>query len=237
MIKLINLLKEIKIEPRGGIIKVTNKPYKDINADIILELHYINMENGGVSSYFDDSLQNVIKQLRQNPNNLIGYVFEFHNLYQYMRVLGEIYEDTLTKDDVLTLVDYYNNNDDQALLEYVKNSMENNYGGTNDDPLVIENNLIIDPNTGEVITINDIKNDIRDILLPFVTLYNQLGNSYTIVYGDYVGEGYLIDKDDRGISITEPLWDRDFQNPLSKFTKGGYIEIDGKSIDNNVHVF
>lgn len=240
MIKLTQLLKEIEISTPGNTaIKVTNLPYKDIDASIIVDFVYKDNEMGGESSHYNDTLQNVVKEIKNNPNKLYSHPYGFRDLYRFIPgILGEIYEDTLTKNDVLTLVDLYNKKDNQRLLEYVKDALETHtYDDLPTDPLTIENNMIIDPNSGEVIALTQINEGIEEVLLPFVTLLDQLKGNYTITYGDYVGEGFLIERYGDVILGVESLYGKEFNGTLSEFTKRGTMVINSKTYQENPEVF
>lgn len=241
MIKLTDILKEIEISKPGKIsIKVTNKSYIDVNSDIIIEFIYQDSEFSTRSSEFNDTLQNVVKELKQNINNLYSDHYKFTDLHKYMSVeLSEIFDVFTTKDEILTLVDYYNKNQYQELLEYILEAQsKTEYWQQQEDKLYIEGNSIMDPTGVEIITLNEVKEGIEEILLPFVTLYNQLGNTkFTIGDGEYVGEDFIIEADDDGIWYTESLMNEDFNRVLSVFTKNGYITIDKKDYNENPEVF
>jgi hypothetical protein len=228
------LLNEIEIGMPGTAIKVTNKPYKNLNSELnnyLIDLVY-NIEDGnGRSGVFEAPLNDVIEDLRNNSDLLYsGHITPNDIVYQ-TEVLTDILsedENDFNLDDVQILVDLYNNNDDQGLIDYFVSK----YGLTQE-----EDNLLDDQN-GEFYIINDIKKDIKEHFVPFISAYNELGNrSYTIVYGDYVNEGYLIETDDESIIYKESLLNEEFDETLSIFDNKGYLRIKGDIERENPIVF
>lgn len=230
-------LNEAFINIPSEILRVTTKSYKDADASIIDKFITQDSENGGRSSTFSDTLQNVVEELKENIHNLYSDLYKFSNLFFFSSgVLSEIYEDNFTKNDALTLVDYYNKNDNQGLLEYILDAQQKASSGMDD--LYIENNAIIDPNNGELITLTEIKKDIKKVLLPFITLWSELGtDNFTIIYGDYIGETYLVEAEENGIKYIEPLFNADFDKVLSIFEPNGFMTIDQEAYNDNVEVF
>jgi hypothetical protein len=230
-------LNEAFINAPKEALRVTTKSYKNVNADIIDEFISHDNEYGSRSSEFNDTLQNVVEELKENIYNLYSDFYKFSDIYRFSDgVINEVFEDTLTKDIVLTLVDYYNKNGNQELLEYILDAQQK--AQPNVDDLYIENNNIINPNDGELITLTEIRKDIEEVLLPFVTLWNELGTgSFTILKGSYIGETYLIEAEEDGIQYIEPLFDEGFDKVLSTFESNGFMTIDQEAYDDNVEVF
>jgi hypothetical protein len=242
MIKLIDILNEMRVNEPGVLyIKATSESYTDVDADIIVEFIYSDSEMGGRFSEYNDTLQNVVNELKKDINYLAGGYYGFKDLYRFMKgPISDIFEDTLTKNDALTLVDYYNNNDNQGILKYIldANNSTDYWQSQEELPYIEGDHIIVEPDKEELMSLKEIKDDIEDVLLPFVTLYNQLGtNKFTIAYGYYVGEEYLVERHNDGISYKEPLWDEDYSRTLSEFNNKGFLTVSYKDYKENPEVF
>jgi hypothetical protein len=228
------LLSEIEVGLPGAVIKVTNKPYKALNSELdkyLLDTIYDIEENNGRSEVFNEPLQEVIEGLRNNSNLLYSVHIRPNDIIYKTKHLTYILdedENDFNIEDIQTLVNLYNNNDDQGLIDYFVSK----YGLTQE-----EDNFLIDESNGEVYSLNDIKQDIKNYLIPFISAYNELGNrSYTIVYGDYT-EGYLVETDNESIIYKESLFNEDFDTPLSTFDKRGNLVVKGDIERENPMVF
>jgi hypothetical protein len=228
------LLSEIEVRIPGN-IRITNKRYKDLNPELnkLLIDSVYNIEDGnGRSEVFSEPLQDVMESLKNN-NNLIysGHITpnDIVNETKYLTYILSEDENDFGIEDAQILVDLYNNNDEQGLIDYFVSK----YGLTQG-----EDDYLIDESNGEAYPINDIKQDIKNYLVPFILSYNELGNSfYTIVYGDYINEGYLIETDSDSIIYKESLFNSDFDKALSKFDKRGNLVIRGDVEEENPMVF
>jgi hypothetical protein len=227
------LLNEIEIGLPGTAIKVTNKPYKNLNSELnnyLIDLVYNIEEGNGRSEVFDAPLNDVIEDLRGNSDLLYsGHITPNAIVYQ-TRYLTDILsedENDFNLDDVQILVDLYNNNDDQGLIDYFVSK----YGLTQE-----EDNLLDDQN-GEFYIINDIKKDIKEHFVPFISTYNELKNSYTVIQGNFADEDYLVETDDESIIYKESLFNEDFDETLSIFDNKGYLRIKGDIERENPIVF
>jgi hypothetical protein len=230
-------LAEIKVNDPISNVRITEKSYKDANADVIMEFIYTDSESEGRSEEFSDTLQNVLYKLSKKQDSLHKFNYNFKNLYVYMDYnISDIFEleELSTKENITSLINYYTNNDIQGVLNFIANIYNEN---SNQGPFTIEDTGIIDDSNGEFITYDEIKEGIEKVLLPFMTLYNQLGNSFTVAYGDYNGDNYLIETTENGISAAECLFDEDFTKALSTFNKAGFLTVDRETYRKNPEVF
>ena len=230
-------LAEIKVNDPIPNVRITEKSYKDANADVIMEIIYKDAGDEGRSEEFSDTLQNVLDKLSKKQDSLHKFYYNFENLYRYMdNNISDIFEleELSTKENITSLINYYTNNDIQGVLNFIANIYNEN---SNQGPFTIEDTGIIDDSNGEFITYDEIKEGIEKVLLPFMTLYNQLGNSFTVAYGDYNGDNYLIETTENGISAAECLFDEDFTEALSTFDRGGFLTVDRETYRENPEVF
>ena len=70
-----------------------------------------------------------------------------------------------------------------------------------------------------------------------MSAYNELGDSYTIISGDYANEEYLVETDDESIIYKESLFNSDFDTSLSTFDKRGNLVVKGDIERENPMVF
>jgi hypothetical protein len=229
-----NSLNEIEVGLPGAVIKVTNKPYKALNPELnnfLIDSIYSIEENNGRSEVFDAPLKEVIEDLRNNSNLLYSGIITPNDIVYKTKYLAYILsedENDFDIEDIQILVNLYNNNDDQGLLDY----FVSNYGLTQG-----EDDYLIDESNGETYPINDIKQDIKDYFVPFISAYNELGDSYTIISGDYATEEYLVETDDESIIYKESLFNSDFDTSLSTFDKRGNLVVKGDIERENPMVF
>lgn len=227
-------LNEIEVGLPGAVIKVTNKPYKALNPELnkyLIDLIYDIEENNGRSEVFNEPLKDVIEDLRNDSNLLYSGIITPNDIVYKTKVLTDILsedENDFHLDDIQILVDLYNNNDDQGLIDYFVSK----YGLTQ-----FEDHFLMDESTTEVYTDYNIKQDIKNHFIPFISAYNELGDSYTIISGDYANEEYLVETDDESIIYKESLFNSDFDTSLSTFDKRGNLVVKGDIERENPMVF
>jgi hypothetical protein len=233
------LLGEIEVGLPGAVIKVTNKPYKALNSELdkyLLDTFYDMEENNSSSEVFNEPLQEVIEGLRNNSNLLYSVHIRPNDIIYKTKHLTYILdedENDFNIEDIQTLVNLYNNNDDQGLIDYFVSKYGLEFNNNGDYKI---SDSFIDE-TGEVHSLYGIQKDIKNYLIPFISAYNELGNrSYTIVYGDYT-EGYLVETDNESIIYKESLFNEDFDTPLSTFDKRGNLVVKGDIERENPMVF
>jgi len=227
------LLNEIEIGLPGAVIKVTNKPYKALNSrlsEYLLDVVYEIEEGSNASSHFDALLQDVIEKLRNGEDSLYHANIRPNDIIyktQYLTYILDEDENDFTIEDIQTLVNLYNNNDDQGLLDYFVSK----YGLTQDD------NFLIDMSNAGVYTANNIKQDIKEHFIPFISAYNELGDSYSVIQGSFADEDYLVETDDEYIIYKASLFNEEFDEALSTFDKRGNLVVKADVERENPEVF
>jgi len=228
------LLSEIEVGLPGAVIRVTNKPYKALNSELdkyLLDTIYDMEENNGRSEVFNEPLQEVIEGLRNNSNLLYSGHIRPNDIVYKTKVLTNILsedENDFHLDDIQILVDLYNNNDDQGLIDYFVSK----YGLTQ-----FEDHFLMDESTTEVYTDYNIKQDIKNHLVPFISAYNELGDSYSVIQGSFADEDFLVETYNESIIYKESLFNTFFDTPLSTFDKRGNLVVKGDIERENPMVF
>jgi hypothetical protein len=78
---------------------------------------------------------------------------------------------------------------------------------------------------GEVYSLYGIQKDIKNYLIPFISAYNELKDSYSVIQGSFVDEDFLVETDDESIIYKSSLFNEEFDEALSTFDKRGNLVV------------